>query len=115
MKRWSGQDDDDNDDDDDDDDDIITLKQKLKSQTRNPVGPNGFGWLTSAAHRLQVFMSSGGRGRCSVLNGSCRLLLGDGGSDPQQTLHTDRREWINSPPSFLFSQTLWYLVEVDTH
>ncbi len=55
MKWWSGQDDDDN---DDDDDDIITLT--LKSQKRNPVGPNGFGWLTSAAHRLQVLMSSGG-------------------------------------------------------
>ncbi len=54
MKWWSGQDDDD----DDDDDDIITLK--FKSQKRNPVGPNGFGWLTSAAHRLQVLMSSGG-------------------------------------------------------
>lgn len=29
----------------------------------------------------------------SDLNGSCRLLLGDGGSDPQKSLHTDRREW----------------------
>lgn len=96
MKRWSGQDDDDN----DDDDNIIRLKQKCKSQKRNPADANRFGCLTSAAHRLRR------GGRSSDLSGSCRLLLGDGGSDPKQTLHTDRREWINSPSSFLFSQTL---------